>query len=193
MLENHTLNGAKTLFFPITSIYRYYEIEIIDLPQINKKSANQPEPVQFKDLPDKEIIRKAVGIANSTMKPIIYFMASSGCARRETLNLKIGDYIKSLSEYTKKKDIYDIIYELDGNENIVPTFSILRQKTGKYYTTYCSPEAVKAINYYLINRNDDLTQKSQLFKISDLYFNEKFAELNHLGLKKPRIPRLIFT
>ena len=185
LLENFSLNTAHIYFNPITVIYRYYEIEIIDLPKINEKSLKKPEPIQFKDLPDKEIIRQAINIATPTMKAIIYFMASSGCARTETLNLTIGDYIGALSEYTNKTNIYDIINELNENNNIIPTFSILRQKTGKYYTTYCSPEAVKAINLYLLDRTDYLTDYKPLFRINSIYFNAKFIEINNkLGLGK---------
>ena len=179
LLENYTLNSTHIFFYPILSIYKYYEIEIIDLPKINRKGIDTPEPIRFKDLPDKEIIRKAINIATPTMKPIIYFMASSGCARRETLNLTIGDYIHALSDYTTKTNIYDIIDELGDACNVVPTFNILRQKTGKYYTTYCTPEAVNAINLYLLDREDILTDERPLFKIDSFYFNLKFIEMNN--------------
>lgn len=185
LIENYTLNTVRTMMSPILTIYRYYEIEILDIPTINKKAVNTPEPITFKDLPDKEVIRQAINIATPQMKPIIYFMASSGCARRETLNLTIQDYIDALSEYTTKTDIIDIINELGPNCNVIPTFNILRQKTGKYYTTYCSPEAVNAINTYLLSRKDPLTGDKELFKIEDNYLVVKFIHLNNeLGLGK---------
>ena len=143
LLVNFSLNGALSIFRPIMAIYKYYEIELFDLPPINTKTANTTRPIDFNDLPDKEIIRKAVNIATPLMSAIIFFIASSGCARRETLNLTMGDYIESFSEYTKKDDIFEIIQELKDVENIVPTFKILRQKTDKHYTTFCSPEAVE--------------------------------------------------
>ena len=179
LLDNYCFNTTHLFFYPIIFIYKYYEIEIIDLPKINKKGIKTPEPIQFKDLPDKEIIRKAINIATPTMKPILYFMASSGCARRETLNLTIGDYVKSLSDYTTKTNIYDIINEVGCDCNVVPTFNVLRQKTGKYYTTYCTPEAVNAINLYLLDREDRLTDDRPLFKIDPFYFNLKFIEMNN--------------
>ena len=185
LLENYALNTVRAMYNPIRYIYKYYEIEILDLPEINKKAVNSPEPTKFKDLPDKEIIREAIELATPTMKPIIYFMVSSGCARRETLNLKIQDYIDALSEYTTKTNIFDIIDEINEYDNVIPTFSILRQKTGKYYTTYCSPEAVRAINTYLLWRLDPLTPDRPLFKINDDYFMTLFKEINEkLGLGK---------
>ena len=185
LLEKHTINTVRTIFARIISIYKYYDIEILDLPPINSKGAIVPEPITFKDLPDKEIIRQAINIATPTIKPIIYFMASSGCARTETLNLTIGDYIDALREYTQKTNIYEVINELGDCKNIIPTFNIYRQKTGKYYITYCSPEAVYAINVYLLDRKDPLTEKSKLFKIGGCYFIKSFIEINNtLGLGK---------
>lgn len=185
LIDNYPINTVRTMFNPITAIYKYYEIEILNLPKLSINSVKTKEPITFKDLPDKEVIRKAVDIAPSSIKPIIYFMASSGCARTETLNLTIGDYINALSEYTKKTDIYEIIYELGIDCEVVPTFNVLRQKTGKYYTTYCSPEAVNAINLYLLSREDPLTDKSPLFKIDGRYLVQKMKKMNDsLGLGK---------
>ena len=123
LLDNFSLNTVKAMFTPILVIYRYYEIELFELPPINKKAANTSAPIQFEDLPDKEIIRKAVDVATPTIKPIILFMASSGCARMETLNLTIGDYIEAVSEYTSETNIFDIIEDLGDCEGVVPTFT----------------------------------------------------------------------
>ena len=185
LLENYCLNTVKSIFHPIMHIYKYYEIEIMDLPKINKKGVKTTEPVTFKDLPDKEVIRNAIKISNTTMTAVILFMASSGCARRETLNLTIQDYIDALSEYSNKSNIYDIIRDLGPDCNVVPTFKILRQKTDKYYTTYCSPEAVNAINLHILSRKEMVSGDSPLFKIDDFYFLQKFIDINNsLGLGK---------
>ena len=178
LLDNYALNTVKAVFMPILVIYKYYEIEIFELPPINTKAANTSEPIQFEDLPDKEIIRKAVDVATPTMKPIILFMASSGCARMETLNLTIGDYIEAVSEYTNETNIFDIIADLGNCEGVVPTFHIRRQKTGKHYYTFCSPEAVLAINNYLMWRVDALHDYRRLFKVDTNYFTHGFALVN---------------
>ena len=54
LLENYCLNTVKSTFHPIMHIYKYYEIEIMNLPKINKKGAKTTEPITFKDLPTKE-------------------------------------------------------------------------------------------------------------------------------------------
>ena len=135
-------------------------------------------------MPDKEVIREAVNICTSTMKAIILFMSSSGCARRETLNLTVMDYMNATKEYHNTDNIMEMIDVLNNIDNVVPTFNILRQKTQKYYITYCSPEAVTAINHHLLSRQN-LTPESQLFKIHEDYLNQQFIKINNeLGLGK---------
>ena len=139
------------------------------MPPINKKAANTSAPIQFEDLPDKEIIRKAVDVATPTIKPIILFMASSGCARMETLNLTIGDYIEAVSEYTNETNIFDIIADLGNCEGVVPTFHIKRQKTGKHFTTFCSPEAERLNLGKVGNYNRFRSHMLRKFHASALY------------------------
>ena len=178
LIQKYAYNTYKTYFMPIIRIYKYYDIEINELPKLNSKAIKKPRPLTFRDLPDKEIIREAVNISSPFMKAVILFMCSSGCSLRETSNLTIGDYIKSIQEYTDKKNIYDAIGDIRGNEDIVPTWDIWRQKTNKYYTTYSSPESVTAINSYLITREDELTDDSKLFHYHTIYIRELFYNIN---------------
>ena len=175
--QKHATNTAKHRFTRIITFYQQFDIEIHKLPRFNLT----PEDtiMNYRKLPDKEIIRAALDIASPVMKPIILFMTSSGCARTETLNLTIQDYMESTQEYHQKSDIYEIIETLNQIEGAVPTFNIKRQKTQKYYTTFCSPEAVTSINNYLLSRTDTLTPQSKLFKINPDYFSVKFTEINH--------------
>lgn len=183
LIENYSKKSINTYFSPIINIYRYYEIEIHNLPEIDKKSLNSTPPITYKDLPDKEVIRAAIEIASPVMVAIILFMCSSGCAKAETLSLTIHDYMESTKEYHNTDNINEMIDILNQTTDVIPTFNILRVKTNKYYTTYCSPEAVTAINNHLISRTDTLTPESKLFKISDTNFTLSFEEINDtLGL-----------
>ncbi|WP_405271947.1 tyrosine-type recombinase/integrase [Methanobrevibacter sp.] len=187
LLQKYALNTVKKHMIAINKFYRFYDIEIQKLPMINEKSIQKAQPIYFKDLPDKEIIREAVSIASPFMKAVILFICSSGCGRAETLNLTIQDYIDALSEYVPRRcrNIYEIIDITNEDKNIVPTFNIRRLKTNKYYTTYCSPEAVKAINAYLLTRTDPLTNESKLFKTHPQYLINNFQKINdYLGLGK---------
>ena len=106
-------------------------------------------------------------------------MVSSGCSRRETLNLTIADYIKSVSDYINQVDFYEILKFLVDNEDVVPTFRLKRQKTNKYYYTFCSPEASQKIAYYLIIRcHNKYDLKEPLFDIGLHHISTKFAQIN---------------
>ena len=104
----------------IQFFYKFYDIEVGNLPRINQKSVKKSQPIYFKDLPDKEIIRETFKIASPMMKAIMLFSSSSGCAKAETLSLTVGDYIDAVSEYLPKrmKNIYEIIDYLKYTETI---------------------------------------------------------------------------
>ena len=55
-----------------------------------------------------EIIKDAINITNPIMQAIILFISSSGCARQETLNITIQDFIDATREYHDSDDIYEI-------------------------------------------------------------------------------------
>lgn len=180
LLEVHAWNTVKKDMTFIQFFYKFYDIEVGNLPRINQKSVKKAQPIYFKDLPDKEIIREAFKIASPMMKAIMLFSSSSGCAKAETLSLTVGDYIDAVSEYLPKrmKNIYEIIDYLNDAGDVIPTFRLLRKKTNKYYITYSSPESVKAINAYLLTREDELTNKSPLFKVTERYLTKQYQNLN---------------
>ena len=184
LYENFMITTAKVHFQRILTIYRHFEIEIHELPKISVKSCKQSKPITFEDLLTKEIIRNAVEIANPVMRALILFMSSSGCARRETLNLTIQDFIDASYEYHRKKDILEALNILNELDNVVPTFRIRRQKTNKFYFTFCSPEASNEVANYLLN-NRELVSNDRLFKINLDYLNNNFVKINNeLGIGK---------
>jgi len=175
---------SRTYLSRVMSIYRYYEIEIQPLPRVsthNKKKGI----VTYTDLPNKEIIRRAVNNADPQLRAAILFMSSSGTARMETTNLLIQDFITATSEYHNKTSIYEVLEELDPNTDIIPTWRIHRQKTNKDYITFSSPESTRAIIDYLTGTERSLTNESRLFGIGHKYLTTKFSKLNdRLGLGK---------
>lgn len=179
-------SSAKVYLLTAKAFYKHFEIEIHSTPPLNKKNSNLPVPISFKDLVDKDIIKQALEITTPLLQAVILFMASSGCSRKETLNLTIRDYMESVEEYTQGMDFYERLRFLVDNEHVVPTFRLRRQKTNKYYYTFCSPEASQKIAYYLIIRchlEYDLDEK--LFDIGEHHISTKFIQINdYLGLGK---------
>ena len=103
------------------------------------------------------------------MTAIILFMSSSGAARTEMLSLSIQDFIDSTRLYHNSNDIYEILDILKEREDVVPTWKVHRQKTDKWYYTFCSPEANREIINYLLLRedldNDKLDEIQELAQI----------------------------
>lgn len=183
--ENYLISSAKVYFQRILTLYRHFEIEIHNLPAISSKSAKMSKPITFEDLPTKDIIKNAVEISNPVMRAIILFISSSGCARRETLNLTVGDFINATFEYHNTTNIDNALCILNNIDFIIPIFRIKRQKTNKFYYTFCSHEASNEIVDYLINLNLDLKHDDKLFDLNLYYWNKYFNEINnHLDLGK---------
>lgn len=101
LLQKYTLNSTKSLYRPIVAIYMYYKIEILEIPPINKNRVIIHESVTYKDLPDKQIIRKALKITTLLMQAAITLWYPVTVP--ETLNLTVWDYIDDLSKHTTKK------------------------------------------------------------------------------------------
>ena len=188
--ENMTLNSAKTYLKIVKSFYNHHEIEIHKLPKINEKNAIVTEPITYSDLPDKDIIQKAVELSEPLMKALILFLSSSGLSKVDALNITIQQFIDATYSYHQQVDLYQslaTLWDASKNVDIIPIFKARRQKTNKYYITFCTHEATMEILNYLAIRSKkmDLHPYDKLFKIESHYYTIKFEELNDLmGLQK---------
>ena len=176
--RNYSLVTIQKTLTGLRTIYNHFEIELPRLPKLNERGVKNYEQIYFDDLPTKELIREAINLSKPLMKAVTLFILSSGCARGETCSITIQQFIEATREWHDKEDIYDVLEELKGQDNIVPIFHIKRLKTNKYYYTFCSPEATEAIISYLESRTDKLTNDRKLFQINKNYLNVKFQELN---------------
>ena len=169
-------NTAKIYFGKMLTILRHMELELGQLPKLNNKNNNELPPITHEDLPTKKEIENAYAIACPVMKAVILFISSSGCARRECLNLTVEDYLEANDIKITVKPVKSLLLKVDNS--YIPCFKIKRQKTNKFYFTYCSPQANQEILEYLINR-ENLTLDSQLFDLNLYYWNKYFDEINN--------------
>lgn len=178
LFNNYIKSTAKMYMTVVKTFYNHFEIELQKLPTVSEKNLKENPPIQFEDIPTKKVIKDCCNVASPIMKSILLFMSSSGCARRETLNLTIQDFIEATKEYHNSSNIRDVIQELHEDDTIVPTFYIRRQKTNKHYYTFCSPESVKSILQYFNTIDKQLHEDDKLFLINERTFSRKFKELN---------------
>lgn len=184
LYDNYKEKTANLYFTAITTIFRHFEIIIGPLPYFSRKNINKSIPIRPGELPDRELLSEIIGISSPLLKAVILLASSSGLSRIDVLNLQVKDYLKATMEYHHSKDIFTAIDVMKDLEvDVIPTFVLKRQKTAQEYYTFCSPEAVRAINHYLMSRTDDFNNHSQLFKVADRYLNNLFTDINHqLGL-----------
>ena len=153
----------------LNPVYRYYEIEIGDLAKPNARSYNKPGDPTFDELPTHEEISKVMHVAPLWFQAVLVFMTSSGCARKETIEMTVGQFKKATYPFHQKNDIVEALYVLKDLDNVIPTFKLKREKTNKYYYTFCSPEAVsKIVEYLLTDRIETLEDGTlKLINLSD--------------------------
>lgn len=167
-------NTAKTYFSKVKTFYLHHEVELPILPEAKYEQIYE---INYLDLPTKKHIRQALEIVPIDMKAIILFMSSSGTAKAETLSLKVEDFINGTNEYHSGGTISEILNKLEKKESVIPTFYLKRQKTDKYYYTFCSPEATEYIIRYLKTRKN-LKKEDLLFDFTGSLLISRFQEIN---------------
>lgn len=177
LFENYCINTAQNRIGVILTFYRHFDIEIPKLPYFSQKQAKRYSSIKYDDLPDRDILAEALQISNNRARAIILFMSSTGISRIDTYNLTLKDYLDACYEYTGTYDLSTALENMKG-QDIIPTFNLRRQKTGQEFITFCSHEAVRAINLYLEGRTDEVTLDSQLFKIHERDLSKLFETVN---------------
>lgn len=173
-------------FSSIKSFYRNSEIE---LPQISINSRSELKRARNESIPSKKDIRKALKHCKFKYQAIILLMSSSGMGSGEIRNLTYGNFLDAIDEHLEYEnfDVEKIDKMLDKKENIIGTWNVYRQKQGNSYYTFSSPESIKAIIDYLIERqkkNGIIRDKdTPLFenfgkKIPEYSFSKNFQRIN---------------
>ena len=177
LYSNYNVSTAQLYLTAIITIYRHFEITIPPLPYFSKKGLRHSSPINYDDLPDRDLLREVLQGVSPLVRALILFMSSSGISRIDVLNLTINDYLEATKDYHNKDSVKLAIKEMRDTD-IIPTFHLTRQKTGQDYFTFCSHEAVKSINAYLLTRTEILTKDKPLFKLHERYINMIFERLN---------------
>ena len=93
MFQNYAAETVRKEMNCIIFFYKFYDIEVLDLPKVNDKSIRKPAPIYFKDLPYKEVMREAFQIASPLMKAIIlFFLFQQVCQNRDIESYNWGLY-----------------------------------------------------------------------------------------------------
>ena len=182
-IANYKESVIDAYVMKVRTVLDHFRIPLKKLPPYSKKQVRKSEEIDYEDLPDKKILKRCIELKNPLLKAMTLFMSSTGLSRADTWGLTIRDYLKATWEYHETYDIQLAIHLMDKSEvDVIPVFKFPRRKTGETYRTFASPESVKAINNYLLSR-ENLTLDSRLFDISFRYINDLFYKTNEqLGL-----------
>ena len=175
--KKHLENTASHHFTRILTFYRFFEIELQALPSLSNTTANKPLPVGFEDMLTKEILQDAIDISEDFYKAFILFACSTGCAKKEVMSVTVADYLKATSDYHDADNLKDAIYQMKG-KHVIGTFKLKRNKTNKFYTTYATPEAMKAVNVMLKKEGHNKKLTDPIFNRNDRTITMNLIELN---------------
>ena len=165
----------RTYFNKVKTFYRHNEIQ---LPYIPPLKLDKEYEMNFGDLPTHEELTFICENYNLLVSSIVLFMSSSGQAMAETLSLTVKQFIDGVKEFTEETDPYKILDDLEYNDDIIPTFYMKRLKTGKFYFTFCSPEATREIIRYLKYDRVEFNLEEPLFDVSKNKLTNIFQNIN---------------
>lgn len=178
LYQEYNVSTAQLYLTAILTTYRHFEITIPPLPYYSTKGLKKTSPITYSDLPDREILSECLTVGSPLVRALILFMSSSGISRIDVLNMTINDYLEATSDYHNHPESVKYAIKDMLETDIVPTFHLTRQKTGQDYFTFCSHEACRSINSYLLTRTEILTRDKPLFKVNERYINMIFERLN---------------
>ena len=178
--QTRKISSAKTYLNIVKSFYYYHEIEIQQLPKLNLKNSNVSDPILYSELPDREIIQKALRVSDHLMRALILFLVSSGMSKVDARKLTIQDFITATGDYHNETDIIKVLDSLEDKKDIIPTFRLRRTKTNKYFITFITPEATKELIDYLRFRNEKkpIQNTDPLFQIGKVTYTLRFEAIN---------------
>lgn len=172
----------------VIRVYKYYDIEIPQLPPIRVENREH-----YEDIPTHDEIQYVVKNTMVKTRAMVCFLASSGMRISDMCNLTVGDFIEATRDYVwGPRSIPDFLHQLqNSNELIIPTWHIKQQKTGIPYITFCSDEASRYLVDYLLelSRRKMITRDDHLFGVRPDAVSKRFLRLNKkfdLGLLETR-------
>ena len=199
LFENKSEGTAKQYLARIKTIYRYFEIELQNLPVYSSKQVDKTYEKSYEDIPTREELIQAYYEAKNTMKCFILLASSSGMSKVDILNLTVKDFLIACKEYCDyNSSIREKLNQIRASkEVVVPYFKGERQKTKTTFTTFASPEAAEHIVQYLLGRDAKIRAKYEnafpeereelpckleeydsLLKIDPDYVMKQFREIN---------------
>ena len=175
-LSHRTIKGYMAT---VKAFYNHYEIVLPKDVANNKIIENPASHV----LPTMAEIKKVLDLATVRDKSIILLHLSSAMGAAELRSLRYShfvDAVKDEIDINDPMDIEEVALKVLEKKDIIGKWDIRRIKTGRYYTTFSSPECMHAIANYLLDRIK--TNKTIATLDSALYTshsNDELGETSH--------------
>jgi integrase len=210
-LEDKDL-AKNTITNTMTQVKSFYNAHGIMLPvQPRRKSRKDRIIESYDDLPTMEEIITFIDYCSPVYKAMVTTMLSSGMSRAEICSLTFQHFYESIELNKNPKTLQELIDKLEELTPI-PTWRVIRIKTGKPYFTFSSPESsdyiLKYFKYYhnkypdfnpeptdyLFRNNNKIVNPaamSEMFRV----LNDKagFRKVGDKYLLRPHVLRKVFA
>ena len=100
LYNEYNVSTAQLYLTAILTIYRHFEITIPPLPYFSKKGLKHSTPINYDDLPDRDLLGEVLQGVSPLVRSLILFMSSSGVSRIDVLNLTINDYLAAIPDFS---------------------------------------------------------------------------------------------
>jgi len=144
---NYSHNYKNDIIRTVRTFYSFFEIILPQNKQRKRRSDRKPETIE--DLPTMEEIQKFMEHCNSTYKSMTTLGLSSGMGRAEITSLTFEHLYNAIGLEKEPKNMENLIEALENTDIKIPTWNVIRVKTGKPYFTFSSPENLTLIIEYL--------------------------------------------
>ena len=171
--------SPKTITSRINNIKTFYRANSITIPYIEPDTNQHERQLRYDEIPTKQHIKRALETtSNIKNRAIILFMATSGSASNETVDITIKQYMEGTKEHhNETTDIERALKKMDGNTVFIPIIPMTRGKNQFEYYTAITPEANQYIINYLKTRKN-LTLEDKLFDTNSDQIKYMFATIN---------------
>ena len=135
------------------AFYKEYDI---DTEILNSIISPNQHNYSDNEIITEDQIKEVLDFSSLRDKAIILLHMSSGMEATELRHLTYDDFVNSIEEYIDLKpgeifNIEKIADNLFKKDEIVGTWKIEKNRTGKPYVTFSTPESIKAILSYLLD------------------------------------------
>lgn len=153
---------SSTISTMMSKVFSFYRTFFIIVPPFAGREPFTSKKKKITDIITIEDIRRLCSISSIKYKALIQLCFNTSLRVGDILKLDCIDLINATKEYHDKNTIKRVLSDLEKQENVVPTWHNISNKTNVSHYTYNTPQTTKILVEYLKTR-EKLENKDPVF------------------------------